>query len=40
MVLEGRLKDESLEQSAARIGQSESTVSNRLSRIRALLETD
>jgi hypothetical protein len=38
-VLEGRLKDETLEQLAARIGRSESTVSNRLSRIRTLLET-
>jgi ECF sigma factor len=38
-ILEGRLKDESLEQLAARIGRAESTVSNRLNRIRALLET-
>jgi RNA polymerase sigma factor (sigma-70 family) len=38
-VLEGRLRDETLEQIAARIGRSESTVSNRLSRIRAVLET-
>jgi RNA polymerase sigma factor (sigma-70 family) len=38
-VLEGRLRDETLEQIADRIGRSESTVSNRLSRIRAVLET-
>jgi hypothetical protein len=37
-VLEGRLRDESLEEIAKRIGRSESTVSNRLLRIRALLE--
>ena len=37
-VLEGRLRDETLEQIADRIGRSESTVSNRLSRIRAVLE--
>jgi Sigma-70, region 4 len=38
-ILEGRLKDETLEQIAARIGRSESTVSNRLNRMRTLLET-
>ena len=38
-VLEGRLRDETLEQIAARIGRPESTVSNRLRRIRAVLET-
>jgi hypothetical protein len=38
-VLEGRLRDETLEQIAARIGRSEATVSNRLGRIRAVLET-
>lgn len=38
LVLEGRLKDETLEAIAAKIGRAESTVSNRLSRIRALLE--
>jgi RNA polymerase sigma factor (sigma-70 family) len=38
-VLECRLQGESLEQIAARIGRSESTVSNRLNRIRSLLET-
>jgi hypothetical protein len=37
-VLEGRLKDESLEQIAQRIGRAESTVGNRLNRIRAVLE--
>jgi hypothetical protein len=38
-VLEARLRDETLEQIAARIGRSESTVSNRLARIRAVLES-
>lgn len=38
-VLEGRLADESLEQIATRLGRSASTVSNRLNRIRAVLET-
>jgi hypothetical protein len=37
-VLEGRLADESLEQIAQRIGRSQSTVANRLKRIRAVLE--
>jgi hypothetical protein len=37
-VLEGRLKDEALPVIAQRIGRCESTVSNRLSRIRAVLE--
>jgi DNA-directed RNA polymerase specialized sigma24 family protein len=37
-VLEGRLKDETLEQIALRIGRCESTVSNRLSHIRVVLE--
>jgi DNA-directed RNA polymerase specialized sigma24 family protein len=37
-VLEGRLKDETLEEIAQRIGRAESTVYNRLSRIRAVLE--
>jgi hypothetical protein len=37
-VLEGRLKDESLEEIPQRIDRSESTVSNRLLRIHALLE--
>jgi hypothetical protein len=39
-VLEGRLRDETLDQIAARIGRSESTVSNRLARIRSLLEKE
>jgi RNA polymerase sigma factor (sigma-70 family) len=38
IVLEARLRDETLEQIAARLGRSESTVSNRLNRIRSLLE--
>jgi ECF sigma factor len=38
-VLEGRLKGETLEQIAARIRRSESTVSNRLNRISTLLQT-
>ena len=37
-VLEGRLKDETLEEIAQRIGRCESTVSNRLNHIRAVLE--
>jgi hypothetical protein len=37
-VLEARLRDETLEQIAARIGRSQSTVTNRLVRIRAVLE--
>ncbi len=37
-ILEGRLKDETLEQIANRINRSETTVSNRLVRIRSLLE--
>jgi DNA-directed RNA polymerase specialized sigma24 family protein len=37
-VLEGRLQDQPLEQIARRISRSEATVSNRLPRIRALLE--
>jgi len=39
-ILEGRLRDETLEQLAIRIKRSESTVSNRLNRIRTLLETE
>jgi hypothetical protein len=39
-VLEGRLQDQTLEQIARRIGRSETTVSTRLARIRALLEAD
>jgi len=38
-VLQGRLRDETLEQIATRVGRSESTVSNRLNRIRTVLET-
>jgi DNA-directed RNA polymerase specialized sigma24 family protein len=38
-VLEGRLKGETLEELAARIGRPESTVSNRLKRIRTVLES-
>jgi hypothetical protein len=38
VVLEARLRDETLEQIAERIGRSESTVTNRLNRIRSLLE--
>jgi DNA-directed RNA polymerase specialized sigma24 family protein len=38
-VLEGRLKGETLEAIASKVGRSEATVSNRLSRIRTVLET-
>jgi DNA-directed RNA polymerase specialized sigma24 family protein len=40
VVLEGRLQDKSLEEIAAQIGRAASTVSNRLKRIRTLLEQE